>query len=1144
MATLRLILGTDPRALLEAAAEGFLTSGGAGAAGGTGSGPAVRPSGDTAGSPELFPSPGYLLSLRQGGLRDDLLALAAERGVPGWFDPPLCLFQQLPEWLGSTHRVPCGDYERVVLLSRLLRESAPGVFGRLRRPDAFVDAVDRLFGELVAEGVRPEAFEAALAARPDRDAFESARDEDLSACYRAYRAALERADRRDGRDRLIDCAEAIVVDPEAFAERMGGRREIRIFGLQDLRGGWPALLRALRESPALDRITLYSVASLEGFAALRLDGVERLDPLRGLAAQLFGTGAPAEPHPVPIRIVSAPDIDRETEDVAQRVRALIDQGADPRGIVVVARSARPYVERAVEALAKYGVPATARRRHAFAEIPVVRALLSLFSVAAEGWTRHGLVELAEQPYFGRHSRGTATVRRLDPVVLNYIGYHRRVMGLDAWIAAHEELYGRAKALEARIESGEDERAGRDAPPSSVRVGEAKVFFARFASDVRVLERPRPLREWVDWLHDFLEADPWKIEAHVFHLPEDRYHVARLDAAGIRGVRQILAQWHDALDTWGGGDEVLDVSAFESQLREMLSGDAALWTVTRRAVPVSEGLAVAQRAFEHVFVVGLAGAAFPRRSPRSPILDDRDRAALVEAGLPIGVADDWERRERELFRVLVAGAARSLTLSAPRTDEQGRELGPSAFLEEAAIVALGESRWDEVLEEVKEGALHVEAAPHLTVEFLPGSEVVAPSLALVPDADARGFAAHAARIERERRTGRLSPWNGRIETPELRAWVAERLGEEYVWSPTQLESYAKCAWSWFSQRLLRLEHLSDPDIDIDPITRGNVLHDAMRRFYELAFVTKGGPVLLRDEDREWAANTLEQLLDESIRDTDAIAWLGVPALHRTKRDELLRMLRRFVAWEIEHNEEMFDSKKKKAPRILRTGVTDHELTFGTGEAPEHDAVQLERAGIRFRLRGSVDRVERGVDERLDPGERDRYIAAVDYKTSLYATPGAGKSEAWADGVVLQVPLYAHVLQRLQPGSRVSRVEYRAFKQTGVQHSLQLYQIDKSDELVVEPEAAARMETALDDAGRHVARARCAEFPAHPAPSCACPPFCHALDICRVAIGPRSGREADAEWKRQAARIRTGEVDESPGPEAAPPEAVNTSDEGGA
>ncbi len=849
-----------------------------------------------------------------------------------------------------------------------------------------------------------------------------------------------------------------------------------------------------------DIVERVGVANGRAETAVRVEGAEA----EGFAGPFAGAGA-AGAGGVGVTIVSAPDPDREVEDVARRVRERIDGGCEASRIAVVARSARPYVDRVVDALAKYGVPATARRRHAFAEIPVVRALLSLFRVAAEGWTRHGLVELAEQPYFGRHSRGAAQtpMRRLDPVILNHIGYRRRIEGLDAWTRAHDALRQRAERFEARVAEGEGERWGRDAPPSSARVAEAATFFRRFAEQARELERPRPLRAWVDWLNDFLENDPWKIELHVFKVPEDRYDVARLDAAGLGGIRGIVRQWHDALETWGVADDApLDVAAFESRLREMLSGDAALWTFTRRAVHVSEALAAAQRGFDHVFIVGLAGDGFPRRAPRSPVFDEHDRRGLREAGLPLDVRDTWDLRERELFRVLVAGASRSLTLCFPRTDEQGRELAPSAFLEETAI------------------ALHDRAPSRLTIEKLKRSDVVPASLPLVTDAEAAAFAVHAATIERDRRTGRLSPYNGLIEAPALRAWVADKLDEHRVWSPTQLESYAKCPWAWFSQRLLRLEHLDDPDIDIDPIARGSILHDAMRRFYLLAQTLRDGPVFLRKDDRDWIPRYLEQVLNEAVDAAGPGAWLGMPSLRQTKQEEMLRMLLRYVEWEIEHDEKMYN-RRTRSFGILRTGVVEHELAFGMpGLEDEYDVVEIERAGVRFRVRGSVDRVERGIDERLPEAERERFIAAVDYKTSKWSAPGGGDKTAWDDGVVLQVPLYAHVLERLRPGSRVARVEYRAFKQPGVQHSLELYRIEKNSGLTEVEAAVEKMATALDDAGRHVARARTGEFPAHPAPSCACPPFCHALDVCRVAMGPRSGREVDAEWKRVAAQIRGG------------------------
>ena len=174
MPKLDLVVGRDPRALLEHAASGFLAP--------------------LHGTPEQpFPTPPYLLALRQGGIRDDLIALAAARGVKGWFDPPLCVFGELPDRLGRTAREPCGDFARAALLSDVLRRSAGAVFQRPGRVEYFLDHVERLFGELVSEDVAPDAFGAALAGLAGRDAFEEARDAELAAAYALYLDELEAA---------------------------------------------------------------------------------------------------------------------------------------------------------------------------------------------------------------------------------------------------------------------------------------------------------------------------------------------------------------------------------------------------------------------------------------------------------------------------------------------------------------------------------------------------------------------------------------------------------------------------------------------------------------------------------------------------------------------------------------------------------------------------------------------------------------------------------------------------------------------------------------------------------------------------------------------------------------------------------------
>ncbi|HEX9105900.1 MAG TPA: PD-(D/E)XK nuclease family protein, partial [Longimicrobiales bacterium] len=1010
MASLVIRLAHDPSVLLEAAAQGFLRGvpregGGDSARGDPGA------SAPTTGSP-AFPSPSYLLALRQGGLRDDLLALAARRGVPGWFDPPLCTFQELPSWLGAGERKPLGAFERLALIGSIARGQGGETMRRLRRPDAYVAALDRFFGELASEGVAPEALEAAQQGSPERDDFALRRDLEVAAVYRAYLAELAARGRRDGRDTHAACAAEIRRDPAGLAARLGGRREIRIVGLQDLRGGWRALLAALVQSPVLDEVAIYTSAELELGAA-----IERLAETEGLAGRLFGatlgvpatstatqattvtqatagrgsdSGRPADfgrrtvtgrakkpgnlhqlglfgetdfesesesesdgaAIPVTsmtptVQLIVAPDAQREVEEVARRVRALVDGGVEPHRIAVVARDARPQLEMAGGALRRLGLPVTARERTGLGEVPVVRALLELLGVAAEGWTRHGLAELAEQPYLGVE---------LDAGVINTVGYRTRVQGLAEWEEALERLLVEALERKRKDEAaGEQDENGHRRPlPPAWRVEKTRDQLKRLRGRLEELGEKRSLVEWLAWLRRVLEKDELELLKHSYLAPEGRAELVRLDLAGLKGVAGIAGEWQEALAEWGGGEERLDVGEFAARLADELDADVALWSNTRRGVQVLEGLAAAYRSFEHVFLVGLEAGRFPRSPWRSPLLDTLEREALVSAGLPLDGRAAWELRERELFRSLVAGA-RSLTVSHARLDASGREVAESSFVEA-----------------LKDAAEIVE-------EKLPPARVLTPGLPVCAS-DRCADAARVAGMERRRQAGLEGVENGVIEDPALLAWLAERFDEEKVWSPTQLEAFAKCPWAYFSARVLWLEKPQDPDTEMEPTTRGTILHDALRRFFDAAVQRAGGPVLLSEDDLEWARPAMARALGEAIAEAGKTAWLGHPSLRPVREQELRRLLDAYLEFEVLRTADQYNPKKWSKFQILRTGVIEHEKAI--------DDVVLERGGVRFRFRGFIDRVEIGIDERVPEGERDHYVAAVDYKTTKFSTPGGG------------------------------------------------------------------------------------------------------------------------------------------------------------
>jgi len=1014
MATLNVVIGPDPAALLEHAASGFLEV------------PRTPADGP-------FPSPRYLLVLRQGGLREDLFRIATGRSVPGWFDAPVCVFHELPAWLGATARPPLGDFERAALLEHVLRENAAEMFHG--REGAFLSAAEQLFGELCAEDVAPGTFATAVESLAGREEFERRRDAALARTYSAYVAALARLGRRDGRDALADTASAIRAAPELLAERLGGRRELRILGLTDLRSGWKPLLTALLAAPAIDRVTLYATES----PTLPPDLVATREQIPG------GDGA-AEPSGA-VEVIGAVDADAELDAVAARIRALVDAGATFHRIAVISREARPYTDLAIRALSRAGLPATARRRTGYREIPVVRAVLALLRAGAGGWTRHGLVELGSQPYLASS---------VDARVVNYLGFRERVTGLDGWRAGLGRLLDEARAAEAAPEGDEDRRA-RILPSDWVE--RARDGFERFADQIRVIEAARPLAEWLEWLEGWLADDPWRVERRIGRVPDDRWDVVRLDQLGWSGLRAIVADWLAAQKQWPGDGSMLTVRDFLERLESILGGDVALWTTSAQGVQVVEALAASHRSFDHVFLVGMDAGRFPRRAPSSLLLGEHDREVLRAAGLPLDVTADWDARERTLFRALVAGATSSLTVSYVRLDELGGEAIPSAFVD-----ALLDSRRTEVR---------------------PGRP-----LPVIRSPELAAHAYRAARIERDRATGRLSPWNGRIESPELTAWLGEAFGADRLWSPTQIESYAKCPWAYFSQRLLRIEAREDPDEDMDKRARGSVLHAALKRFYDRARDRTGAPVFLTEKDRAWAVPLLAESLREALAGAGRELWLGHPVLRPVRYAELERMLQRYLDFERDENRKAFDGRTI-AGRTIRTGVDAHELPF--------DGMVLERDGVVFRFRGSIDRVEVGTDDRSDGS----WVAAVDYKTTKYSAPGAGKKEAWDDGVVLQVPLYAHALAVLRPGTEVARVEYRAIKTAERVHNLSLVRVKKAG-VEADEDARAKMEQALSAVVQHVLRIRAGEFPARPAPSCNCPPFCHAWDICRVKGGPDDGR----------------------------------------
>ena len=1054
MARLRMIVAHDPTRMLSRAADGLFP---------------LAPA--TAAHP--WPTLASWVVLRQGGLRDDFHALAARMGVPGWFDPTVVLLNELScEW--DTGRLTSlSDTETQVLLGRLIRAHSGGIFGTGDAVESWVPALNTLIGELVAEGISADAFRTACDSVTGRNAFECRRDDAVADILQNWSDALVSLGRSDRRGAVVQLAEHIKNEPGAFGARLRGRRDVRIVGLSSVRGGYVSLLRALCNSPMLDTVTIVTSARLSLPPDLFVELIEDAHDSRAfLPRHLTPPPDGAHGEMSKVRLIEAPDLAREVETIAVRIRELIIGGAAAHRIAVVFRNERPGVDAMATALATIGVPVSARRRTALRETAPARSLRALLKAQLAGWSRHALLEVIENPLL-RTS--------LPADLIDIVGRTTMMKDLADWESVLEATLSRCTARDL---AGDLAGFTRVPLPATARISSCLDAWRAWLPEAQRLEGRRSRAEWFAWMQDVLEnrihgpSGSWTTD------PKAVGVLQQMQARASDALLELARDWSVALAALDPIGSPIDAAEFLMILEPLFLTDLVTQPETDFGVVVGEAMALGWREFDHVFLGGLSSAEFPRRPSRSTILPDEARVGLIAAGLPLDDLTAWSGREDELFSVLCASPRSSLTLSWPTVSLDGREENRSRYVDDV-VDMMGElSGFNEA---------ELSAAGVLT--RVRSEQVVVPGFPMIAGPNAHDAFAHAmSAAEREDRRSRdLSPWNGRIEDDAMRIYIASKYGEDYVWSATQLEGAAKCAWSWFGARQLGLSQHREASDEMDASASGLVLHRALDLFFEAARQSQvRSEVYLLPDDAEWAMHIARDAIDIAWKDVSAGTWMGRAVFHGLQKAELLHVMQGYLRFEMSFNAKSSNNRTSSAKQV-QTAVRAGEYPF--------DGVKLTADGISYLLRGSVDRFDVGADSRL--GDASRYFAVLDYKTSLASTPAGGKPAAWSDGVVLQLPLYAAVLRTLHPDLQLAHLENRVLRQPKIVHQLKFVTVkNQKGKSSVELDASAeeKMTTALSAAARNVKQVRNAEFAARPTDSCGCSPFCPARDVCRLPGGP--------------------------------------------
>ncbi|MEO5898580.1 MAG: PD-(D/E)XK nuclease family protein, partial [Ilumatobacteraceae bacterium] len=517
-----------------------------------------------------------------------------------------------------------------------------------------------------------------------------------------------------------------------------------------------------------------------------------------------------------------------------------------------------------------------------------------------------------------------------------------------------------------------------------------------------------LREFVDELRVILGAPdvalPWQHWARLCHQLLERWlggqrGIARLPAIEIAAHEEVQGVL-DRLGQLDGIDGPVARSAFLDAFAAELDASPA------RAGRIGQGVQVGPLSYalgqslDLVVVLGASDGQLPSPPSVDPLLDDADRALT---GGALALSSEQLDEQRRSFAGALAAGARAVIIR-PRGDLRTTvDRQPSRWLAE---ITLSPDTRRRTVPSFVAGLADVEfpSTPvhhrlrALSHHVRAGRTLDEHPLARSLPALCRGLA-----TVRARESAVLTEYDGDLTA----AGVASPLAGGEAVSPTRLEAWAACPYAYFVQHVLRVQPVEEPgsELRITPLDQGSLVHDALDRFHHLVIdgtLPQPGPT-------GWAPEHLTALLAEF----DAVqqrfverGLVGRPAAWVAGRARLHGQIRRWL-------EEDGKQLVVRDARIMRS-----EYAFGpTSRDPDAGpaAVLTLASGRTLRMRGKIDRVDRGADGTW-------YV--TDHKTGTGSKyRGVSAKDPTLSGSVLQLPAYAAVVAALDPdGDGVVEAEY--------------------------------------------------------------------------------------------------------------------------
>jgi len=412
---------------------------------------------------------------------------------------------------------------------------------------------------------------------------------------------------------------------------------------------------------------------------------------------------------------------------------------------------------------------------------------------------------------------------------------------------------------------------------------------------------------------------------------------------------------------------------------------------------------------YTFVVGLDESRFPGAGLQDPLLLDDERTN-ISGRLPTSTGRT-EQKVMGLAR-LFSRLRGHVTLSCPsRSLEDDRDLFPSTALMSAFRILSGNKQG--VLEDLEKWTgPPVSFAPDQEGRCIDPTEwwlhrmcgqvgVKEPETVIAKHFPhlGQGFKA---------KTARQSQWFTEYDGHVPKAGEKLDPSKEHgmLLSSSKLEVLGQSPLAFFFKYVLKIEppeeYIIDPEVWLDPLEKGSLLHEVFRKFINELKQNDEIPSVKKHADRLY--RILEEMIEDAVNDKPPPG----PAVFEREKRFLVQTARIFLLEEEAHCQE-------SRPLFLEAGIGLASETGPTELDTDGPAELRLPDGKTIKACGRLDRIDRLVNE----GENS--FAVWDYKTGNYNKYSS--QDPFKGGRVVQNALYLEMaqarLQELFPGACVKR-----------------------------------------------------------------------------------------------------------------------------